>query len=145
MHQVRFIYVDGLPVMEQRDEDSQPHGSLGGGDGHHEKDEDESVELVELPGVGDEGQIHGVYHQLDGHEDGDSVPAGQHAADAEREEDGAEDQEPVRRDHRASGAAPADDSAPAAGRWPPGSRALSNSAPTIAASSRIDTASNGKM
>src|SRR5205085_9824181 len=74
-----------------------------------------------------EGQIHGVHHQLDGHEDGDAVLAGEHAADADGEQDRAEDQEPVRGDHC--------DTAP---------RPLSTSAPTIAASSRMETASNGK-
>src|SRR6202140_2509285 len=122
--------------MEQGDENGQADGSFGGGDGHDEKDEDESVELMELPGVGDEGQVHGIHHQLDAHEDGDAVLPRQHAADAHGEEDGAEDQEPVRRDHSLS-------SPVAGGLRPLG--ALSSSAPTIAASRRIETISKGKM
>src|SRR5437764_5121082 len=116
--------------MKQRDENGQPHGSLGRGNGHHEKDEDETVELMELPGVGDERQVRGVHHQLDAHEHRDAVLPRQEAADADGEEDRAEDQEPARRDHRATACPP---------------RPLSSSAPTIAASSRIDTISNGKM
>src|SRR5438874_2322049 len=122
-----------MPVMKEGDEDGQADGGFGGGDGHHEKDEKESVDLMELAGVGDEGEVHRVHHQLDAHEDGDAVAPRQHAADADGEEDGAEDQEPVRRDHVVSSffATPV--------------RPLSKSAPTMAASSRIDTISNGKM
>ena len=72
-------------MMEERDEYGQSHGCLSRGDGHHEKDEDESVELMKLPRIGDEGQVDRVHHQLDGHEDGDAVLAREHAADADGE------------------------------------------------------------
>src|SRR5262245_23465252 len=113
--------------MEQGNEDGQADGGLRRGDGHHEKDEDQSVELMKLPGVGDESQVHRVHHQLNGHEDGDAVLAGQHAADADGEQDGAQDQEPVRRDHDCVALRP-----------------LRIKAPTMAASSRMETASKGK-
>src|SRR5258708_7101811 len=88
---------------------------------------------MELARVGDKREVHRIHHQLDAHEDGDAVLSRQHAADADGEEDRAQDQEPVRRDHDVSSslATPV--------------RPLSSSAPTIAASSRIDTISNGKM
>ena len=41
---------------------------------------------------GDEGQVDGVEHQLDGHEDGDDVALDEKGGDADREEDGAEDE-----------------------------------------------------
>src|SRR5260221_3413050 len=150
MHQIRFVHVDRGAVMEQRDENRQAHRGLSGGDGHDEEDEDESVELMELPGVCEEREVHRVHHQFDAHEDRDAVPAGEHAADAEREEDGAEDEKPVRRNHGASGRAGSGERragsvAASLVRAPPPVRALRSSAPTIAASSRIDTASNGKM
>src|SRR5438128_767080 len=87
---------------------------------------------MKLPRVREEREVHRVHHQLDAHEDGDSVLAGEHAADAEREENRAEDQEVVRRDHCWTS------------RRGAMLRALRRSAPTIAASSRIDTASKGK-
>src|SRR5258706_4454973 len=116
--------------MEQGDENGQADGGFGGGDGHDEKDEEESVDLMELAGVRDEGQVDRVYHQLDAHEDGDAVLPRQHAADAEGEENGAEDQEPVGGNHEVV---------------PPAPRLLRIKAPTIAASRRIETISNGKM
>src|SRR5258706_15051476 len=116
--------------MEQGDENGQADGGFGGGNGHDEKDEEESVDLMELASVGHEGEIHRVHHQLDAHEDGDAVLARQHATDADGEEDGAEDQEPVGRDHE---------------EVPPALRPLRTKAPTIAASSRIETISKGKM
>src|SRR5258707_10564499 len=72
-HQIRFIHIDRVPVMKEGDENGQADGGFGGGDGHHEKDEKKSVDLVELARVGDEGEVHRVHHQLDAHEDGDAV------------------------------------------------------------------------
>jgi hypothetical protein len=41
-----------------------------------------------MTGKSDKGQIHGIEHQLDTHEDDDCILSGQDAKDAEREEDG---------------------------------------------------------
>src|ERR1051325_4556133 len=156
-HQVGFVDVDGLPVMEQRDEYGQPDSSLGRRNGHDEEDEDEAVKLMELPRVGEEGQVDGVHHQLDAHEHGDAVLARQESADADGEEDGAEDEEPTGRNHgrgpssvipsvaRDPLVARAGGSSPSLRLGMTPRRALSSSAPTIAASRRIDTISNGKM
>src|ERR1051326_1905768 len=131
MHQIRFVHVDRLSMVEERDEDGEPDGCFRRRDRHHEKDKDESVKLVELTSVREERQIDGVHHELDGHEDGDAVLARENAADADRKENRAEDQKPLRRNHGCtSGRAAA--------------RPLNSSAPTIAASNRIDTISNGK-
>src|SRR5256885_11302011 len=84
---------------------------------------------MKLPCVREESQVHGVHHQLDAHEDGDAVPAGEHATDADGEEDGAEDEKVMCRDHDCTFCIV---------------RPESSSAPTMAARSRIETASNGK-
>src|SRR5688572_5046832 len=131
MHQIGFVHVDRVSVVEQRNENRQTDRGFRGGDGHDEKDEDESVSLPELFGVGEEREVHRVHHQLDGHEDGDAVPAREHAHDVDREQDRAEDQKPLRRDHFVT----------SEGRVRP----LSSRAPTIAASRRMETISNGKI
>ncbi len=43
-------------------------------------------------GEGDEGQVDGVEHQLNGHEDGDDVALDEKGGDADGEEDGGEDE-----------------------------------------------------
>src|SRR5204862_5299498 len=102
VHQIRFIHVDRVAVMKQRDENGQADGGFRGGDGHDEEDEDESVHLMKLPRVGEEGEVDGVHHELDGHEDGDAVLARQDADHADREQDRAEDQKVMCRDHGAA-------------------------------------------
>src|ERR1700677_2453770 len=47
---------------------------------------------------GDEGKIDGVEHELNGHEDGDEIALDEKADDAERKENGAEQQIPGERD-----------------------------------------------
>ena len=49
---------------------------------------------VPLMGEGDEGEVHGVEHELDGHEDRDEIALDEEADDAEAEEDGAKEQIP---------------------------------------------------
>jgi len=41
---------------------ASPTAASAAANGHDEKDEDEPVELMKLPGVGHEGQVHGVHH-----------------------------------------------------------------------------------
>ena len=55
------------------------------------------LHLVPLIGKGDEGEIDGVEHELNGHEDGDEVALDEKADDAERKEHGAEKQIPGER------------------------------------------------
>src|SRR5438105_5909870 len=114
--------------MKQRNKDRQTDRRLRRGNGHHEKDKDEPVKLMELPRVGQKGQVNGVHHQLDRHENRDAVSASQHTAHADGEKNRAQDQEPLRRNH--STCTP---------------RPLKTKAPTIAASNRMETISNGKM
>jgi len=65
----------------------------------YEKNENLSVKAIPRLAEGDEGQVNGVEHQLDGHEDSDDVAAEDEGHDAEAEQDGAEGQVVVRRDH----------------------------------------------
>jgi len=48
---------------------------------------------------GNEGKVHGVEHELDGHEDGDDVAFKDESDGAESEEDGAQNEVILRRDH----------------------------------------------
>src|SRR5467141_2682417 len=50
-HQIRLVDINGFAVVKQRDEDRQADSSLGRSNGHHEKHEDQSVELMELSRV----------------------------------------------------------------------------------------------
>ena len=88
-----------VAVAEQRDDDGEADGDLGGGHGdHHQTKIWPSSELVTLPGStvttcgeGHEGQVHRVEHQLDGHQKITiSRCAGSaYAGDADGEEHGA--------------------------------------------------------
>ena len=53
------------------EDDRQPDRGLGGGDGHDEEDDHLAVHRPQAAGEGDEGQVDGVQHQLDRHEDDD--------------------------------------------------------------------------
>src|SRR5690606_15485682 len=57
------------------------------GDHHHEEGGHLPVEVAVGAGEGDQGQVGGVEHQLDAHEDHDRVAAGQDTDAADREHD----------------------------------------------------------
>ena len=61
---------------------------------HHKETEDVPVHLFELVREGNEGQIHRVEHQLDGHENGDDVAPINKARHSQPEQNGAENQVP---------------------------------------------------
>ena len=86
-----------LAIFEDRQDDGQAHGGFGRGDHHHEETENVPVDLFELVGKRDEAEIHGVEHQLDGHEHSNDVAAEQESGDAEREQNRAQDQIPGER------------------------------------------------
>src|SRR5258705_6534402 len=94
-HQIRLVNINSFAVVKKRNEYREAHSSLGRCDRHHEEHEDQTVELMELPRVSEKSQIDSVHHQLDRHEDGDAVLSREHAAHADREENRAEDQEPL--------------------------------------------------
>src|SRR6185437_535706 len=87
-HRVVLVDERRLPVAEDGDHDRQPDGRLGSGDGDHQQRDHRPVALQvrdERPERHD-GEIHPVEHQLDRHEHGDRVPAGEEAERADREE-----------------------------------------------------------
>ena len=89
-----------VPVAVDEQDDGQAHADLGGGDGDDEQGEDlagDGSGVVPQGAEGDQVDVDGVEDQLDRHEHEHAVPAGEHAVDADAEQDGAEEQELVER------------------------------------------------
>src|SRR5579884_1799525 len=101
-HGTDFVDLQRFTVLEDSKNDGQADGGFRRGDHHDEEGKDLPIHLFEMPREGDKAQVHGVEHQLDGHEDGDDVAAEEEAGNAEAEENGAEDEIPVHR-HAAAG------------------------------------------
>ena len=78
-------------VAINRDHQRETDRGLGGGDCHHEDDEDLPGGPVET-GEGDEAQVHGVEHQLEGHVDDDEVATCEDPEQPEAEQEGAHDE-----------------------------------------------------
>src|SRR5262245_61979081 len=85
--QADVVDVGGLPAPEERQDDREAHGRLARRDRDHEQREDVADHRLHLVGEGDEGEVRGVQHQLDGHEHDDDVAAHQDpdAADGEQQ------------------------------------------------------------
>ena len=75
----------GFAEPEEIDDDGEPDSNLRRGDCHHEEHED-LTRHAECLGQRDEGEVHGIEHQLHAHEDHDGVAPQEHPGDAEREE-----------------------------------------------------------
>ena len=88
-----------MPRAEDRDDDGEADGGLGGGDDHDEEDKDLSLDGVAHVGKGDKGEIDSVEHELDRHEDGDDVALDKKAADADGEEHCGQDEVVADGDH----------------------------------------------
>src|ERR1700712_1856124 len=73
LHQIQAVDVDGAPLAEDGDEEREPHRGLGGGDRHHEEDDQLTGVVPPLPRIGDQGEVGGVEHQLHREEDADAV------------------------------------------------------------------------
>src|SRR5688572_23156520 len=78
-------------VAEDADDDRQPDRRFSRGNGHDEDHEHLPGDAVE-PGQRDEGEIHGVEHELDAHENDDRVAACEHADHADDEQNRGEKQ-----------------------------------------------------
>src|SRR5512139_3427427 len=65
--------VERLAVAEERNHQREAHGGFGGRDRHHEEGDDLAVDGAELAPEGDEGQVHGVEHDLHRQQQGDHV------------------------------------------------------------------------
>src|SRR5437763_12348614 len=70
---VRFVNVERFAIAEDRDDDRQADGSFGGGDRHHDEDEQLAADVAEVARHRHQRQVDGVQHQLDPEEDGDGV------------------------------------------------------------------------
>src|SRR5262249_59522754 len=84
---------DGFRVAEERDEEGEPDGRLGRGDGDHEEHDDLAFLGPERRAVADEGEIRGVHHDLDREEDRDRGPAQERPRQADDEERGRDEED----------------------------------------------------
>src|ERR1700760_1191751 len=101
LEQARVVDRRGLAGPVDGHQDGEPDHDLGRGHDHHEEGHHLPVQVPVHPREGDEGQVAGVEHQLDGHEDQDRVPPDQHADGADDEQDDGEEHE-VRGAHSSS-------------------------------------------
>src|SRR5438105_12027742 len=100
LQRVELVDVDGSAAAEDGDDDGQSDGGLGGGGGDDEEHrrvpgEEASHRRIRHQGKareGKEGEIDGVEHQLDAHQDDDRVPPQDHAGGAEREQQRRQDE-----------------------------------------------------
>src|SRR5207245_2979219 len=94
LERVELVDVDGGAAAEDGDDDGEAHRGLRGGGGDHEEHRRVAREKAAHRRVGhqweagdrEEGQIHGIEHQLDAHEDDDRVSPQHDAGGAEREQ-----------------------------------------------------------
>src|SRR5438445_4288376 len=122
-HQTGVLDVGGPAAPEQRDDDRQTDRRLRGGHGHDEEDEDLPRHRLIFAREGGESQVDGVQHQLDAHQDDDSVAPYQDTDAADGEQERRHEQEEFHAHQRSFLLA-------------------STTAPIMAAIRRIDDASN---
>src|SRR6185312_1268048 len=75
LHGIDLVDLQRFPVFEYREDDRQANSGFGGSHDHNEERVDLAVDLPQLVRERDEAQIHGIQHQLYGHEHGDDVLA----------------------------------------------------------------------
>src|SRR5688572_27254614 len=80
------IGVERLAVTEQRDDQGKADSGFSRGHGHDEEGDDLPVQVTGETAEGDEGQVHGVQHDLDRQQDRDQVLAQEHADRADGKE-----------------------------------------------------------
>src|SRR5581483_9715228 len=73
LHGLNLFDVDGAAAAEDRDDDGQAHGGLGGSDGDDEERADVAGHVALVTGEREEREVRRVEHQLDGHEDDERV------------------------------------------------------------------------
>src|SRR5215216_2932327 len=89
--EVDVVHARRLTVAENGDQDCEADRHLGRRHRHHEEHEDVSFHAAMLPGEGEQGEIHGIQHQLDGHENDQGAPPHQDAHHPDREQDRGEE------------------------------------------------------
>src|SRR5579875_2667480 len=92
LQRVQLVNVHVVARAEDRDDDRQPHHHLCCGHRQHQKDEHPALNRVEEVGEGDEREVDGVEHQLDGHKHDQWIAPDDDACRADGEEDGADRQ-----------------------------------------------------
>src|SRR5687767_2785094 len=87
-HRARFVDVDDRTGAVGREHDREPDGDLGGRNDEDEGHEDAAalVDGAVAAREGDEGEVRGVQHELDAHEDDDGVAPHEHAGAPDEEE-----------------------------------------------------------
>src|SRR6266508_1111129 len=88
LHQIDVLDRDRAAIAEIGDQNGEPDGGFGGGDGEHQEREDLADEVAEEAREGDQVDVDREQDQLDRHQDDDHVlPVEENAEDAEREQD----------------------------------------------------------
>ena len=57
LHQIDIIDINGFSIPVERDNDTQPHCSLGSRNRHHKEDKNLAIHGVQMTGKGNQGQI----------------------------------------------------------------------------------------
>src|SRR5262245_14463996 len=122
--EVDLVDVGRALETEQGDDDREPRRGFRGGERHDEEDVDLGLGSAGLARERDEGQVRGVEHELDAHQNRDRAATHQDTDDADREEHGGEEEDEARVDQDSLFLA-------------------RSTAPTIATMSRSEIASNG--
>ena len=114
-----------------------PIGDLGGGDGHDGEREDLAVEVAELAGERDQGEVRRVQHDLEREQDDQRAPPQHHSERSDPEQERRDDQVPadIRPVHQAR-------SSPCRLRLSSSGVVPSTTPPTAATSSTIEVISN---
>src|SRR5581483_3466887 len=86
LHEVGVVDRGRVTGAEDTHDDGQADHDLGGGDHHGEEGDDLPVQVAVQPGEGDQGQVGGVEHELDAHEENDGVAPDEDARGADGEE-----------------------------------------------------------
>src|SRR5271169_5523475 len=90
---IELLDIDRADVAEEQHQDREPDGRLRGGAGEDEEDEYLPGGIAEETREGDEVEVDGEQHQLDGHEHDEHVaPVEENPDHADREQDRPEDQ-----------------------------------------------------
>src|SRR5450759_2703783 len=116
LQQVRVVHRCRPPGAEDRDDDRKSDHDFGGGHHHDEERHDLAIQGAVHPGEGHQRQVHAVEHQLHAHEHHDGVAPQQETQDANREQDGRQEQV-VRRGHDPLPVAPGPAGSPALPAW----------------------------
>src|SRR5687768_16827097 len=77
LEQGQIVDVGAVLAAEDRNDDGQSDGDLRGGDDHHEQDDDVPLNRSVHTGERDEGDVDGVEHELDAHEQHERVASHQ--------------------------------------------------------------------